>query len=137
MPIWGIAASLYKIAFSSKSANIEAAVIDCNPNRITIAYANSGSIDGIVSKITTNLFIDDKQIETNYNVLPTTPSSKIILAPNEPAKLVDYKAYIGETETIFFTANNNKSTYLVEIIVNWNDFKNNNKEIILKCECQR
>ncbi len=66
VPLWGIASALHELAFSPKTANVEAALTSCKTNQVTVAFANSGKFDGIVTDVNLFLVQDGKRKKTDF-----------------------------------------------------------------------
>jgi hypothetical protein len=135
VPLWGIAGSLYKIAFSPEIANIEAAITSCGEEEITIAFANSGKLDGIVTDVNFFLLQDGKRSKPDVKVRPTNGLSNIVISPNKPPVLVIYKAYIGDTETKFISKSQGSRSCFLVFEINWVDFKGSKKQISREWSC--
>lgn len=145
-PLWSIASTL-KTVFS-KTANIEAALTSYETDKITIAFTNSGKLDGIVTEIDFKILLNDKIKKTSYKVRPAnivvSPnkppvlvkySADIVVSPNNPPVLVTYKAYIGNTPTEFISKDHGYTTCDYVMKIKWVDFRHNIKELSLKCTC--
>lgn len=132
VPLWGIASSLNKIAFSPKTANVEAVLTSCNKDRITVAFANSGKFDGIVTDVNFALMQDGKRNESDWEL---RPNSNVVVRPNEPPVLVTYLAYIGNTETDFISGPQTDKLCSFVVEINWMDFKGSTKKISRECSC--
>ncbi|ODS29931.1 MAG: hypothetical protein SCARUB_04963 [Candidatus Scalindua rubra] len=135
LPIWGIASSLHKIAFSPNTANIEAALISFSNDRkeITVAFANSGTLDGIVTDVNFVLLQNGKRSETDYEVRPTGELSGVVVSPNKPPVIVSYKAFIDKkVDTVFIPKS---KSYPFALEINWENFKGTKKKIYKEYPC--
>ena len=134
-PLWGIANSLHKLAFSSNNANIEAAITSCGNSEIVVAFANSGKTDGIVTNTQLELVYKDKVITAKYDIRALNRPSNFVVSPNSTPILVTYKAYISDTETLFVPSGTNQPSRSMKVIVDWVDFKDTRKQLVRKCSC--
>jgi hypothetical protein len=133
-PLWGVANSLHKIAFSQKTANIEAALTSCGREQITVAFSNSGQLDGIVTDVNFSLLENGKRTKT-FEVRAQNVLSDIVVSPKTPPVLTTYKAFSGNTETIFISKPNSHKSCFFVMDLNWIDFKGSTKNITRQCTC--
>lgn len=134
LPLWGIFQSLHQIAFAEKAPRIQAALTTCQHDVITAAYINSGTVDGIVTDFSVTLEYDGKVSEPDFAVR-AKPDGDIVISPNQPATLINYRAYIGGKETLFLKPNHGRSNCFFRLNVIWSDFTEQTRTLEPNCTC--
>ena len=134
-PLWGIANSLHKLAFVDKKAQLDVAITHCSTHSITIAYANSGELDGIVQDIDFSYINGQQSITPDYQIRALDYPAGVIVSPNDKPVLVDYKAYIGDVESMINVGSRNSSQCLYQVKVNWTDLRGNANSLERTCAC--
>lgn len=138
IPVVTIAVSLYKIAFSEKSADVRAELVRCNSQQFDIAITNVGEVPAIVSKVTFRS--PDTPPQANTFTIRRTgidPSPTFSVDPADAVKIVSYQAFIGETRTRFPQFPKGATTCKYRITVESVQFELNKKSKELICDCSR
>jgi hypothetical protein len=134
VPLWGSFQSLHQIAFGEKGPHIQAALTTCHHEKITAAYINAGSIDGIVTDISFTLGIDGKDSDTEIRVL-AKPDGDFVVSPSLLAKLVDYQATIGGKKTKFVNPGHGYSNCHFNLTITWSEFSGRTRTLKRSCRC--
>lgn len=136
VPLWGIFQSLHELAFSKKVPQIQATLTTCRRDVVTAAFINSGTIDGIVTDNSFTLMLGGKVAFRSYAVR-ATPDEDFVVSPNQPPKLVDFRAYIGTTETVFVPENHGLTKCFFRVAVAWMDFTGRPQTLESTCPCPK
>jgi hypothetical protein len=141
IPAFTIAASLYEIAFGSKSADLRAALIRCSSQQIDMAFANLGKAPAIVVEVTfrsPDTKLDTKLEETLEIRRPDEATSPTFFVdPGGSVKLVSYQPFIGGTKTRFPQFPVEASVCRYHISISSIAFSSRKKAQELICDCYR
>lgn len=135
-PLWGIAGSLIKMAFTDPTAQVEAALTSCGVEDIRVAYENSGKSSAIVTGVTFARIEEGKRIiPDDITVRGEQGDLDIVVSPNQPPVTVTYYAYSEQMKTKFIPSSELRSSCFYELEVRWMDFEGSQETILRRCSC--
>ena len=134
VPLWNMASSLHQIAFLEKTANIEAALTACEQKNVSVAFANSGVLDGIVTKVQLTVQQSNKP-NKEYDIRSTDLPESFLVSPQKPPVLVRYQAYIDNNVASLPSVSESKEACSYVVGIEWVDFKGSVQTISKGCSC--
>jgi hypothetical protein len=135
-PLWGLSVSVYKIAFTEKTAQVEAAVTACSYQEVRVAFENSGELSGIVTGIGFSIKQGTETRVPDGEMLNNQGGGDLLIQPDTAPVMVSYRAYIdGEpTNIIPESPAGQGCSYLLDI--RWTDFSGSEQQLSRECRCR-
>ena len=135
-PLWSISGSLSKMAFTKKSAELEAAVTACNHQEVRVAFENSGELSGIVTNVDFAFELNGERRVPQMAIKHGRKERDILVVPGNPPEIVTYRAYIEGEPSNFFPANlaDQQCRYLLGIY--WTDLQGETEQLSRECRCR-
>lgn len=133
--LWSIAGSLSTLAFTEKTARIDAAITSCSQDEVRVAYENSGSISGIVTAVDLSLRIDGQKTTPDLDIRNSLAAEDVLVSPGAQPVRANYRAYIDNTPASFIAESmaERDCAYLLDI--HWIDFTGAEQLLSKECRC--
>ena len=135
-PLWSISDSLSKLAFTKKSAKLEAAVTACDHQEVRVAFENSGELSAIVTSVAFTIDINGKRQLPEVSIRNNQADGDILVVPHEPPVMISYRAYIEDEATNFLPAQQIELGCTDRLDIEWTDLQGGKQHLFRECGCQ-